>query len=134
MMNLSTVSKINVSLFTGIAGAAICAIFSFTSGQIISGAIAVAVLIVLSFTVYQTRKLTALINKSNAILKTAAQGGDLNIRIIGIKDSGVIRDLQYNVNGILDFMESFARESSASLEFAARGDYYRKINLTGISC
>jgi len=90
MMNLSTASKIKASLFIGMAGTAICAIFSFTSGQPISGVISAIVFVALFFTICQLRKLISLIEKSNAILKAAAQGGDLNTRIIGISDSGVI--------------------------------------------
>jgi methyl-accepting chemotaxis protein len=101
------------------------------AGQLSLGLINIAVIGILIFAAIQIRKLTASINKANYVASRAAKG-DINARITHINGRGPISDLQHSINGILDFVESFAREASAALEFAARGDYYRKIVLTGM--
>jgi len=91
----------------------------------------IAITITLIFSAIKVKHMLALIDKANNVINNAANG-DLNSRIINIKGIGPIGNLYNNINNLLDNIESFAREASAALEFAARGEYYRKIILTGM--
>lgn len=130
-MNLSTTSKLNICIWVALAGSGVSAAVFLNSGQFGLGVTNIAVVGVLAFAVLQVRHLIALINKANDVTRGAANG-DLNVRVLDIKGMGQIGELYHNINSLLDFVESFAREAAAALEFAARGDYYRKIVLTGM--
>ncbi len=131
MMNLSTISKIKFCVLAALIGSSISTLMLITSGQLGLGLINIVMTIVLIIAALQVKHLTHIIDKANIVASKAAKG-DINARIINIKGIGPIGDLYNNINNLLDFVESFAREASAALEFAARGDYYRKIVLTGM--
>lgn len=57
--------------------------------------------------------------------------GWLNLRLQGIKRSDDIGIMQKNLNMVLDRIESFCRESGASLEALSKGQYHRKIPTDG---
>lgn len=130
-MNLSTISKINLCLLLSLAGSGVSAAIFLSGGQITLGLINVAVTAILAFGCYEIRVLIKLMEKASEVTYKAAHG-DLNARVLNIKGVGPIGQMFNNINQLLDFVESFAREAGAALEFAARGDYYRKIVLTGM--
>ena len=130
-MNLSTISKINAGLIVAVTGSVISTISLFAYGQMGIGIAGILTVLAMIYTAMKVKQLTALINKANNTISSAANG-DLNARITHIKGIGPIGELYHNVNNLLDNLESFAREASAALEFAARGEYYRKIILTGM--
>lgn len=132
MTNLSTTSKINLGLKVALGGVALSSLMIFSHAPVaLYGVINIAVIVVLIMTLLKLRHMTKQIDKANHTTAKAAQG-DLNTRILHIRGNGEISEMQRNINNLLDFVESFAREASAALEFAARGDYYRKIVLTGM--
>lgn len=64
-----------------------------------------------------------------------AEGGDLESRIIHIKDHGEMYDLSWSVNDLLDQIEIFMREVKAGVEKASAKQYYRRVlnsSLAGI--
>ncbi len=130
-MNLSTISKINAGMIIAFSGATISTISLFAYGKIWVGIAGILTIFAMMYTAAKIKHLNALINKANKTVSSAANG-DLNARITHIKGIGPIGELYHNINDLLDKVESFAREASAALEFAAHGKYYRKIILTGM--
>lgn len=131
MMNLSTISSIKLCVLLALSGSILFSLLLLNTGQIFFAGLNILPILTLIWAALKVQKIISLINKANAVM-SAASKGDLNARVLGVKGIGPIGDLYNNINDLLDFVESFAREASASLEFAARGEYYRKIVLTGM--
>lgn len=131
MTSLSTVYKIKVLTLIAFLGALISATFLLKYHQNGLAAINIFVTLVSVLAFHYVSYLTSLFKKTNDIA-TKVANGDINARILNIKGEGPFPDLQNNINSLLDLVESFSREASASLEYAAKGDYYRKIRLTGM--
>ena len=131
MMNLSTIYKLKIFTLVSMVGTVIAAVALFSQANLPFAFLNLFASFVLVLMLLEVKKLSVLIHKVNDVASKAA-AGDINARVLDIDEVGSIGDLCNNVNDLLDFVESFAREASASLEFAARGDYYRKINLTGM--
>jgi methyl-accepting chemotaxis protein len=62
----------------------------------------------------------------------AARTGDLEARILNIPEDQDIRDFANAVNGTLDIIDAFVRESSASLTYASQGKFFRRVLLKGL--
>ena len=56
-----------------------------------------------------------------------AKSGNLNARVLSITRHDEVGQLQRDLNGLLDYTESFVREAGASMEYVARGEYFRPI-------
>ncbi len=65
------------------------------------------------------------------ILHDATQG-DLNSRIIHIKDHGEFADLSWNTNELLDQLETFMREIQSGVGKASQNKFHRKIICKGL--
>lgn len=73
-----------------------------------------------------------LLSTANALIATSrimsdAKSGQLNSRVLGITRRDDVGRLQHDLNGLLDYTESFVREAGASMEYVARGEYFRPI-------
>lgn len=73
---------------------------------------------------------TATIKKASDALSAAA-GGKLRARVLGIRGGGIIGALLTNVNRLLDQLEAFGKEAEAAMIAASEKRYYRKIQLKG---
>ena len=62
----------------------------------------------------------------------SAARGDLEPRVIHIDDTDPMATLAHAVNGMIDVMDAFVRESATSLEFASDGKYFRRILKGGL--
>ncbi len=60
-----------------------------------------------------------------------AATGDLEARIIGINDDGILGEVQHAINHILDMTDAFVRESRAALQHASEEKFYRRVMLKG---
>ncbi len=56
-----------------------------------------------------------------------AARGDLEARILHIKDKGVTGKVQHSINHMLDLTDAFVREAKASLQHASEEQFYRKV-------
>ncbi len=63
----------------------------------------------------------------------AAAKGNLNARIMGIRDHGILGEMLHDINALLDNFEAFAKEAGAVMDYANRGRYFRRIVLTGMN-
>jgi len=62
----------------------------------------------------------------------AAAKGDLEARILRIDDSSELAGLLRTVNHLLDMTDAFVRESSAALEYASEGNFFRQVLPNGL--
>jgi methyl-accepting chemotaxis protein len=58
--------------------------------------------------------------------------GDLEARVLDVRESGDLGVLQHGINNMLDIADAFVRESGASMEYVSRGKYFRKILVRGL--
>ncbi len=61
-----------------------------------------------------------------------AANGDLNNRVTGVRRDDEIGRLVLNLNRLMDIVEAFAKDAGAAMEYAGRGQYFRKIMLPGL--
>lgn len=87
---------------------------------------------------YQT-DVESLFKRAEQVCLDASQG-DLESRILHIEGSVCSdgngsqsdRELFHNINQLLDLIDAFVRESTATLEHASRGEYFRRVLLEGL--
>ena len=78
-------------------------------------------------------------NRTNDSLKRALKAcrsinaGDFEARILGIDEEGVTGDLLWQINDVVDRSDAFTREAAASMEFAGRNQYFRRIVEKGMT-
>lgn len=58
--------------------------------------------------------------------------GDLEVRILGCDDTGDIGRAVHGLNRLLDVTDAFVRESKATLDYASRGKFFRRVLLRGL--
>lgn len=75
-----------------------------------------------------TRALTAI-----AEVCEAAASGDIETRLANIGDDELAVRVRSALNRLLDTTDAFVREASASLEYAARGQFFRRFLVRGMS-
>jgi methyl-accepting chemotaxis protein len=78
------------------------------------------------------------LQQATAVLDEAAQTcrrascGDLEARILSRRQPGRLGLMQKSIDDMLDIVDAFVREASASMEAAARGKSHRKILVRGL--
>jgi len=61
-----------------------------------------------------------------------ASNGNLEARILGYHQKDELGELFHSINHMLDICDAFIRESRASLEYASRGKFFRRVLLRGL--
>lgn len=74
----------------------------------------------------ETAAARALLKRAAAVLQAAAEG-DLEQRILHVEGEGDVQTIVHAINGLLDRVDAFVRESQAALEHASEGKYYRRV-------
>ena len=69
--------------------------------------------------------------RATGVLGMAAQG-QLDVRIVGISEGGVLGRLERSINRLLDLTEVFTKEADAAMAKTAEGRYFRHILLDGM--
>jgi methyl-accepting chemotaxis protein len=62
----------------------------------------------------------------------SAASGDLEVRLVGYKAQGDLARIAGGINHMLDVTDAFVRESSAALEHASGGRFFRRVLLRGM--
>ena len=132
MQNLSSLSKIQIANILSII------IFTITLAVEIyqHGFDWIRVLNILNFILawvifINVKKVKALIQRVNKILKEGSQEGYLEDRIVLAKDKEELKELVDNLNDFFDQVEVFLREIHAPLEYASQGRFFRKVVTDG---
>jgi len=132
MMNLSSLSKVFifsvVVMLLDIIG--LIAVFSGVSEYIIISLFGV-IAVLMAFNLHQTYKARVIQEEIITVLSSFSKG-DLDTRIILSSEKGNTAALIWSVNNTLDSIDAFVRESSATIQAAGAGEFYRKIILTGM--
>lgn len=71
------------------------------------------------------------IRKASAVCREASQG-NLEARILGYTRNDELGAMIQGINNMLDVTDAFVRESKASLEYAAKGKFFRRVLLRGL--
>jgi methyl-accepting chemotaxis protein len=58
--------------------------------------------------------------------------GDFEARITGIQDGGALGEMLWTINEMTDHMDAFVREATASMQYVARNQYFRRIVVDGM--
>ncbi len=131
MTNWSSLSK-------GHAGA----IFTFATAMLGAGALALdlrpaaaaclaAGAIASAFTLVNLRSLARSLDDARG-LGAALAGGDLERRLLRIREGGALGEFLFSLNDMADIFDAFARESTASLEGIRQNRYFRRILPDGL--
>ena len=130
-MNLSSLSEAyaacGLAALLSLVGTAIMLIhgdFMDAGGNL---AAAAAVLAALWF----VRRTHSHVAKVTSILSEAASGR-LDVRVVGITETGGLADLDRSVNRLLDLTEAFTKEADAAMVMTAEGRYFRHILTEGL--
>ncbi len=62
----------------------------------------------------------------------AAAAGDMEARILNVDAHPESAELLHSINHMLDMTDAFVRESTASLEYASRAKFFRRVLLNGM--
>jgi methyl-accepting chemotaxis protein len=57
----------------------------------------------------------------------AAAKGDLEPRLVGIREGGELGELSNSINTLVDATDAFVREAGAAMDHARQGKFYRKV-------
>jgi len=131
-MNLCSLSKAQgaTTLACGLVVVAFALSLLGVSG-IPAAALLGATVVLLGFAAWNQQRTTAAIDEVAEVCRKAAHG-DLEARILSERQAGRIGTLQKSVNDMLDIADAFVREASASMDYASRGKYFRKILARGL--
>jgi methyl-accepting chemotaxis protein len=71
------------------------------------------------------------IRKAAHVCREAANG-NLEARILGYTRNDELGSMIHSINNMLDVTDAYVRESRASLEYAAKGKFFRRVLLRGL--
>lgn len=71
------------------------------------------------------------IRKAAQVCREAA-AGNLEARILGYTRNDELGSMIHSINNMLDVTDAYVRESRASLEYAAKGKFFRRVLLRGL--
>jgi methyl-accepting chemotaxis protein len=95
----------------------------------------ITAIVIIGFSLYIARYLSNYINtflqKLNLVINKASNG-IFTERITNIKNDDDIGDVSWNFNEMIDQVETFLKEISTSIEYAANKKYFRKPISTGL--
>jgi hypothetical protein len=63
---------------------------------------------------------------------TAAAAGEMEARILHIKADPRTEELLHSINHLLDMTDAFVREATASLQYASKGKFFRRVLPNGM--
>jgi methyl-accepting chemotaxis protein len=132
MKNICSFSKSMFFLFLGIAISIIDLICNYLESVPLKHMLVdIGILIIFSTSaIYSIKSCKTMLRAFNAIREW--QEGKLEGRITNITEVGMLGELQWMLNALIDRIDGFLRESSASMKAVSKSQYYRTIVLTGL--
>jgi len=134
MTNLSSISntaKINLAHIIIVLTGAI-AIYTLQGFNLLSLSFNLLNILVALLGFYFINKEQRAIKNTSKVLSDAVRG-NFEVRDIGEKLHGNIGELAWNVNNLLDQIESFMREINTSVDYAGKQLFFRKVQITGLN-
>jgi methyl-accepting chemotaxis protein len=130
-MNSSSLS--NAWIAAAVAG--LCSLgaglAAMIAGSVVAGIAGFAGVLAAFVSVSMCLKTRAAVHRSADVILQAASGR-LDVRVIGITDTGVLGELDHAINRLLDLTEAFTKEADAAMSKTAEGRYFRHILLEGL--
>jgi methyl-accepting chemotaxis protein len=134
-MNLSSLSKAIIAI-----AAAAVAVATVDAARLAIGpsfdiwGIAIELIAVIGLLGFAAWSLLQMARTIRAVSQVCVQAfrGNLEPRILGKRDAGDLGILQKSVNDMLDIVDAYVRESSASMEYVSRGKCFRKVLTRGL--
>ncbi|MEY9464436.1 methyl-accepting chemotaxis protein [Bradyrhizobium ottawaense] len=131
-MNLCSLSKAQGATAVACLLASIAFVLSLLGWTgIISAAPLGAAVLLLGYALWCQHRTAVAVDEVADVCRKAARG-DLEARILSERQAGRIGAIQKSVNDMLDIADAFVREASASMDYASRGKYFRKILARGL--
>ena len=131
-MNLCSLSKAQGATALACGFAAVAFVLSLLGLTGIASAALLGVTVaLLGYAVWCQHRTAVAVDEVADVCRTAARG-DLEARIMSDRQAGRIGTIQKSVNDMLDITDAFVREASASMDYASRGKYFRKILVRGL--
>ena len=126
MTSLSCLSKSSIGTFV-IGGAVILAIgAALYEGDYGSAGITFLVLPIVAVTYYYQRRAAASIAQLSEVVEASAQG-NLDRRVVLLRDGGEMRQIADALNRTLDLSEAFVKEADAAMQYVNKRKYFRSI-------
>jgi len=89
--------------------------------------------ILLAILIYKyISKISASITQVNTIFKETLNG-NFEARTTHITEQGILKDLSWETNNLLDQFETFLREVNTAIEYASKNKYFRRVNAVGLN-
>jgi methyl-accepting chemotaxis protein len=129
-MGISNLQKVNFAIIASCLLGLMVLATGVLSRDWMQTALGLAVALAAAGGFHVLRRAIRSVVKASDVAERAANG-DLNVRVLGISGSGPISELMHDLNRLMDQTEVFTRESSAAMQMAADGKYFRHILLTG---
>lgn len=126
MTNMSSLSKatlLSLSTCALCLGSGITVYIGLTQ---ISAALAGTAAIVAILNMLQVRDARASVLRLSRVARSAAKG-DLEPRLIGIRERGELGEVANAMNEFIDATDAFVREAGAAMDHARQGKFYRKV-------
>ncbi|MEA1917796.1 MAG: methyl-accepting chemotaxis protein [Campylobacterota bacterium] len=132
MKNLSSLSKIQYANIVSIAIFFIALIIEiYHYGFDFLRVLNIANFLLAGFMFLNIKKVQSSISDFSQILKKAKKG-DLTGRITHVRDAGELKELNFDINNLLDQFEVFTKEVDGSFNATSHGRYHRNIFLDGL--
>ncbi len=134
MMNSSTLSKIRYCNFALMAAviAALATSFALYGVKVPLLILSVIILFLSGLICRLAMQAEKEITRAGCVLKDAL-GGNFESRLTHIREKGEIGRLSWNLNNLLDQVETFVRELNTAIEYAGNNKFYRRVNSAGLN-
>ncbi|KAF0223174.1 MAG: sensory rhodopsin II [Rhodospirillaceae bacterium] len=130
-MNSSSLSKAWLAALAAAAAAGILLVAGLLSGSVVNAVLAAISCVATLVCLLMVLRTRSAVHRATSILSQAA-AGRLDARVIGIREAGVLGDLDHAINRLLDLTEAFTKEADAAMAMTAQGRYFRHILLEGL--
>jgi methyl-accepting chemotaxis protein len=130
-MNSSSLSKALGASSVAAAAGLILLVLQLTAGEMVHAVVAAVALGAGLAGLFFTVRVRTSVHRAHTVL-TQAGAGRLDVRVVGIRESGVLGGLDRAVNRLLDLTEAFTKEADAAMGKIAEGRYFRHILLEGL--
>ncbi len=135
MTNLSSLSKASLAVGLALAGLVALSAIHLVAGEAIADRFILAELGVtlplLGLALWFLRRAGQQIRATAEVCHQAFRG-NLEARVSILRDGGDLGHIQASVNNMLDIVDAFVREASASMEYVSRGKTFRKVIVRGL--
>ena len=134
MMNLSSLSKAkyaSVIAMISAMGSTIAHFVSMPYAAEISMLLLFVTLALLGAVFFFVTRSEKEINKMEQVCQSLAKG-NFDVRLTGIREQGNLGQLQWSFNAMVDTVDAFVREATATMDHVSCNRYFRRILENGM--